>query len=184
MKLAPVLCSLILAGCASPAAFHAARPATPVSPGLPAHWAPYAPLVGTWDVVGHDGGAPVAVARFRWGPGHAYLWHSIATLEGGSEVPHLEGLLAWNGATRRLDLLFVLDLAAGTVQEQGTMSMEGDGTLVRAHVLIDAAGRKRAFRQAYRVESDDRIATSVLREADGGWVASFPGSDRLVMVRR
>lgn len=151
---------------------------------VPAHYAPYAALVGEWDVVSRPGDAPFAVARFRWGPGRSYLWHSIAMMDAGREVPHLEGLLVWNGATRKLDLLFALDLQGGSVQEQGTMSAEPDGEIVRAHVAIDGAGRREAFRQTYRVEAPGRIATSILRQSASGWVATFPGSDRMLLIRR
>lgn len=160
-----------------------AVPALAAEPPVPAHYAPYAVLAGDWDVV-NASGERFGVASFRWGPGRSYLWHSIAMVQGDREVPHLEGLLMWNGETKKLDLLFALDLRGGTVQEQGTMSVEPDGTIVRSHVAIDGTGRKSAFRQTYRVEAPGRIATAILRQSGSEWVATFPGSDRMRFVSR
>jgi hypothetical protein len=40
------------------------------------------------------------------------------------------------------------------------------------------------FRQTFRATGEKTIVTSVLRETDKGWAATFPGSDRMVMTRR
>ena len=46
------------------------------------------------------------------------------------------------------------------------------------------AGATARFRQTFQPDGPDRIKTRVLRETKDGWVATFPGSDRLVMTRR
>jgi hypothetical protein len=41
------------------------------------------------------------------------------------------------------------------------------------------------FRQTYRPDGTDKFLTSVMRETnDGSWIATFPGSEKLVMKRR
>jgi hypothetical protein len=47
-----------------------------------------------------------------------------------------------------------------------------------------ADGATARFRQTFQPDGPDRIKTRVLRETKDGWVATFPGSDRLVMTRR
>ena len=93
----------------------------------PAHYEPYAFLVGDWDVA-PQGTPPGIVARFRWGPGQSYLWHSVAMLDERGEHPHFEGMFAWNGVSRSLDMLIVVDLAGGRVLERGTLSVQPDGS--------------------------------------------------------
>ena len=115
----------------------------------------------------------------------------------GVERPHFEGLLVWNGVRHELDMLLSVDLDRGLVSESGTVGIEADGTVVREITAIYSegagplggkpAGAKGAtgrFRQTFRRESADRIATRVLRASGKGWVATFPGSERLVMTRR
>jgi len=163
---------------------------------VPRQYAPYAFLIGAWDVA-PDGGPPIGVARFRWGPNGAYIWYSQSLLEDGAERPHFEGVLVWNGVRRKLDMLLSVDLDRGLVAESGTLGIQPDGTLVREITAIysegaGAMGGKPAgpegatarFRQTFRREAPDRIATRVLRASGKGWVATFPGSDRLVMTRR
>jgi hypothetical protein len=180
-----LLAAWVLAGCATNAAFHAAPRAdvTP-APHDSKHYDPYAFLVGEWDVTPSSGGPAAAVTRFRWGPGRSYLWLSVATLAGTREEPHLEGLLMWNGATRKLDMLLALDLAGGTAQEQGTLSVEPDGLVVRDIVAIGGKGERATFRQTFRAQGRDRIATSIMRRTQTGWVPTFPNSESMVMTRR
>lgn len=164
--------------------------------GAPAHadpaknpYGPYAFLVGTWNVVPEDGGAPIGVTRFKWGPNRSYLWFSMAMLEGAKEVPHFEGLLVWNGMKKKLDMLLTVDLANGLTQEQGTLSVSEDGTVVREITMVSGepgpgAGRSARFRQTFKSTGPDRVLTNAMRETEKGWVATFPGSDRLAMTRR
>jgi hypothetical protein len=157
---------------------------------------PFEFLIGEWDVKSDADGAPMAVQRVRWGPNRSYIWYAVALLSDGREEPHLEGMLVWNGVHKNLDMLFVMDLNSGRVQEQGTMSVETDGTLVRNITVVysrgveavtgpvGSAGATAPFRQTYKQIDSDKIQTSATRQTERGWVATFPGSDRLLMIRR
>jgi hypothetical protein len=160
-------------------------------------YAPYEFLIGEWDVKSETDGTPAAVARVRWGPNRSYIWYSVALIANGQEEPHLEGMLVWNGVHKNLDMLFTIDLRSGRSQEQGTMSAAQDGSLVREITAVHSAGvpttsgktvgpegATRHFRQTYKQIGPDKIQTSVMRETDHGWVASFPGSDKMIMTRR
>ena len=80
---------------------------------------PYEFLIGEWDVKSEIEGSPIGVQRVRWGPNRSYIWYAVALLSDGREEPHLEGMLVWNGVHKNLDMLFVMDLKSGRVQEQG-----------------------------------------------------------------
>ena len=161
-------------------------------------YAPYAFLVGEWSVGPESGGAGNTIAKFRWGPGQSYLWYAVSFVADGAEHPHFEGMLVWNGVHKNLDMLISLDLQGGKVQEQGTLSVGADGAVVREitayyteGVGMIATGRPAGpgggttrFRQTFKAQGKDRILTSLLRESGNGWVATFPGSDQLVMTRR
>ena len=161
-------------------------------------YAPYAFLIGEWLVAPEAGGPAGTVVRFRWGPGHSYMWYSASLLMGGAERPHFEGILMWNGVHRNLDMLLTLDLDGGRVQEQGTVSVAADGTVIREITAYYSEGvgmittGKRTgpeggvahFRQTFKAQTADRVLTSLMRESDAGWVPTFPGSDHLAMVRR
>jgi hypothetical protein len=174
----------------------ATRAARAQSPGISVY-APYAFLIGEWDV-GPEGGPPMGVMRLRWGPNQSYIWYSMSLLDGGKEEPHFEGLLMWNGVHRNLDMLIALDLSGGRGQEQGVVRVEDDGTVVRditayysqgagapsTGAIAGPAGATARFRQTYRAEGPGRVVTTVMRETANGWIATFPGSDHLVMTRR
>ena len=162
----------------------------------PAFYAPYAFLIGEWDVAA-EGGPPFAVARFRWGPNETYIWHSMSMIAGGQERPHFEGLFVWNGIHKNLDMLMTLDLDTGRVQEQGTLSMATDSTAVRdiqatyaegagpmGGTPAGAAGATARFRQTYKALDPDHVLTVLTRETKDGWVPTFPGSGRVIMTRR
>jgi len=160
-------------------------------------YAPYAFLVGDWDIAPESGGPPVAAAELRWGPGRSYIWYVGSIVLDGKPQPHFEGMLLWNGVHKNLDMLLALDLHGGRAQEQGTVFVEKDGTVVREITALYSegvqplgqpaagpAGATARFRQTFKAAGPDRILTAVLRESPHGWVATFPGSDRLVMKRR
>ena len=167
--------------------------------GPPANgpYAPYRFLIGQWDIAPEAGGPPLARALFRWGPGQSYIWYSGSLLVNKVEMPHFEGLLVWNGVRKNLDMLLTLDLEGGRVQEQGAMSVGPDGRVVReisafysegerpiGQAVAGPGGAKARFRQTFQATGPDRILTTVMREDGNRWVATFPGSDRLVMIRR
>jgi hypothetical protein len=178
-------------------------PGAPLQAGqdteTPAPYIPYAFLIGEWDV-GIAGGKTAAVSRFRWGPTKTYIWYSGALLVEGGEQPSWEGLLVWNGVRKTLDFLLVLEPASGNlVQEQGTMHVEHDGSVVRDITAFysegnvvppnwdTAAGPEGAsaqFRHTFKLDGPERILSSVMRKTEAGWIPSFPGSDHLVMTRR
>jgi hypothetical protein len=160
-------------------------------------FAPYDYLIGEWDVKAGDDGPVAAIIRVKWGPNHAYLWYSSSLIFDGREEPHLEGMLVWNAVHKNLDMLFSMDLRTGKVQEQGTMSVEPDGTVVRNITAVYGQGARAIgmppigpegatgeFRETYKKVSPDKILTSAMRKTSNGWVATFPGSDKLIMTRR
>lgn len=185
-----LLGALVLAG-SVPAVHHeSARASGP--------YGPYEFLVGEWEI-GPEG-KPAAILRVRWGPNRSYLTYSVSVVGRDGEAPHLDGVLMWNGVTKRLDMLFMLDLSASAgVQEHGTVSVDADGTLVRDITAVYSPGVRlpprfetRAgpqgqtlrFRQTYKATGPTTAVTSIMRESDEGWVASFPGSERLEMRRK
>jgi len=170
-----------------------------VSAAAPDHdiYAPYSFLIGEWNIKSEDSDQLMAVQRVRWGPNRSYMWYSVALIAEGQEEPHLEGMLMWNGVHKNLDMLFAIDLKSGRSQEQGTLSVSKDGSLLReitavhsegvptsAGKSIGPDGATRRFRQTYKQAGPDKIETSVMRETDKGWVPSFPGSDHWIMTRR
>jgi len=160
-------------------------------------WAPYEFLIGEWNIAAESGGPPVAAARFRWGPNRSYIWYAGSLMLEGVERPHFEGLLVWNGIHRNLDMLLSMDLDGGLVQEQGTVHVEPDGTVVREITAtysegsnpiggsrVGPAGATAGFRQTFKAAGSDRVLTAALRRTGRSWTATFPGSDRLVMTRK
>ena len=147
---------------------------------------PYAvlePLVGEWDV-GPAGGPPAFVERFTWGPGRGYLWMSVALLRGAEpEHLHFEGPIIWNAATRRFDYLFAVEPGSLT-QERGEFRVEAYGSIVRDVLLTAADGTTATFRQTFKSLGDGRFESTLMRATAEGWQPTFPGSDRLAMVRR
>ena len=155
----------------------------PASAAAPEPWpsAPFEFLIGDWDV-GPEGAAPGIVLRFKWGPNKSYIWCSASMVEAGGEQPHFEGMLVWNGLRKLLDLLVALGLDGSGAQEQGTMVIDRDGTIVREVTAVSAGGAQR-FRETFRRDGD-RVITAVMRQTRKGWVPTFPGSGRLIMSRR
>lgn len=160
-------------------------------------YSPYAFLIGEWNVAAESGGPTVATALFRWGPKQSYIWYAGSLLVNGVEHPHFEGLLVWNGVRRNLDMLLSLDLEGGRIQEQGMVSIAPDGTVVRdvtayyseglrpiGQPPAGSRGATARFRQTFKAAGPDRVLTAVMREDGHRWVATFPGSDHLVMIRR
>jgi hypothetical protein len=184
-----ILISLALANLATRAAAAETPSAKP--------YAPFQFLIGEWTVSAEGGGPAMGIARFRWGPNQSYIWCSSSFFVDGTERPHFEGLLMWNGVHKNLDMLIAMDLEHGLVQETGVISVDPDGTVVReitasysegthpiGQPVVGPDGATARFRQTYRQTGADKILTRVMRQAGKEWVATFPGSDRLVMTRR
>jgi len=160
-------------------------------------YAPYAFLVGEWNLVAESGGPALGRATLRWGPERSYIWYASSFLENGKAVPHFEGLLVWNGVRKNLDMLIAMDLRGGRVQERGSVSVESDGSVLRDITATYSEGVQPLglppagpegttahFRQTFRAAGPNRVLTAALREEAGRWVPTFPGSDHLAMERR
>ena len=160
-------------------------------------YAGYESLIGEWEVTPAAGGAPVAIERFSWGPGNSYIWFAVSVAAGRGMEPHFEGMLVWNGVNRNLDMLLVLDLAGGRVQESGTFSITQEGFLrdimatysegtrpTATSAPAGPEGLRVAFRQTFERLGPDRMRTRLQRREGGTWVPTFPGSDNLIMTRR
>lgn len=149
----------------------------------PSHLDPYAPyafLIGEWDT---PGGIRQSL---RWGPRQSYIWYAVYVRPPGAaeEELHQEGLMTFNAKEKDLDFLFVHDPGSFN-QEQGTVRVDADGSIVRETTAIYADGTVTHFRQTWRRTGANTAVTSLLRQAaDGRWVANFPGSDRMEMTRR
>lgn len=179
----------------------AAALAHPTPPSAGAHaptpYAPYTPLMGEWHV-GREGQSAQLIERFVWAGGGSYIEFSAATLDGGHETPHFEGVLMWNGVRRALDMLVMLDLSpSARVLEGGTLQALPDGSFVREITAYYSEGQPRAgggvvtregarmtFRQTFTPIDANHMRTAILRETANGWVPTFPGSDAMVMTRR
>lgn len=163
----------------------------------PNQYAPYSFLIGTWNVTAESGGPTLVIERFTWGPNHSYLWFASSLIMKDAEEPHFEGMLVWDGVRKNLAMLLVVDLRQGLVSEQGTVFVESDGTVVRDIVgvysegvtpmgqpKVGPGGWKAHFRQTFKAVGTDKVLTNAMRETEQGWVATFPGSDHLMMTRR
>jgi hypothetical protein len=153
------------------------------SPGeVTGSYAPYAYLIGNWDIAVPAG--QTLRETFRWGPRQSYIFFSTLMSQGGQpESVHFEGMAVWNGATNRLDYVFVLEPGSGG-QERGEIYVQADGLIVRDVTLTDRNGRSGRFRQTFQRTGVDSAITSVMRQTATGWEPTFPGGERLVMTRR
>lgn len=146
-------------------------------------YAVFAPLIGDWDT-GPAGSSPAFVQRFSWGPNQGYVVFRTSLLDGaGAERLHFEGPIMWNGVTHRFDYLFAVEPGSMN-QEQGEIHVNDGGDIVRDVTLAGADGSSAHFRQTFRDLGQGRFETSLMRETETGWTPTFPGSDRLLMVRR
>jgi hypothetical protein len=165
----------------------------------PSVYAPYEFLIGEWELVSPGlsptHGTPVAITTFKWGTNKSYIWFSTSLPQNGKMEPHFEGMLMWNGVHKNLDMLVALDLNGGRAQEQGDFIIEPDGTVVRRITMYTSERAAKngevipaataTFRQTFKQQDANTVVTSVMRlQKDGTWVASFPGSERLLMRRR
>ena len=160
-------------------------------------FAPYAFLIGEWDI--HEEGAPpAAVHRASWSGGGTSVRLETDLLINGRQVPHYEGILVWNPVRGDFDMLLNLDPVSAKVQERGRLRVDhANRMLVREIVAtyapgvtgpdgqkIGKDGAEFIFRQTFKPLSKDRILTSMMRQTQTGWVATFPGSEDVLMTRR
>jgi hypothetical protein len=181
------------------AAISVAQHPAPALESKPSLYAPYEFLIGEWEVVSpgleKSHGTPMAITTFKWGTNQSYIWFATSLVQNGKLEPHFEGMLMWNGVHQNLDMLVALDLNGGRAQEQGDFIIEPDGTVVRRITLYSSATTAAdgkhvpagtgTFRQTFKQQDANTLITTVMRQQkDGSWVASFPGSERLIMRRR
>jgi hypothetical protein len=165
----------------------------------PSVYASYEFLIGEWEVVSPSlaqaHGTPVAITTFKWGTNKSYIWFSTSIVQNGKPEPHFEGMLMWNGVRKHLDMLVALDLNGGRAQEQGDFIIEPDGTVVRRITLYTTESTTAdgkvvpattgTFRQTFKPQDANTLVTTIMRQQkDGIWVATFPGSEKLLMRRR
>ena len=55
---------------------------------------------------------------------------------------------------------------------------------MREVAFTGADGRTGTFRQRFWKDESGAVATSLMRKTDKGWEPNFPGSEKIVMVRR
>ena len=184
----PAIAACVLTLCSGAAlaqsAPPAAQPARVEAPTMIAN--PYTAfefLLGDWYTRPTEGPDMAIHQKFEWGPNKSYIRYSTLTAERGKpEALHFEGILVWNGATRKLDYLIVSEPGSGA-QEQGTMHVEADGSIVRDVTLTRADGKISHFRQTFRSTGPNSAMTSLMRQTASGWEPNFPGSDNLPMSR-
>ncbi|WP_310469135.1 hypothetical protein [Sphingomonas sp.] len=160
-------------------------------------FAPYAFLIGEWDI--HEEGAPpAAVHRATWGVGGTSIRLETDMLVAGKPVPHYEGILVWNPRRGDFDMLINLDPVSAKVQERGRVWLDHKNrSAVRDVVasyaagvrgpdgkIVGPGGAEFVFQQRFKPVGKDRIETSMMRKTDSGWVATFPGSESILMTRR
>lgn len=160
-------------------------------------FAPYAFLIGEWDI--HEEGAPPsAVHRAMWSGGGTSIRLETDMLVNGKQVPHYEGILVWNPRRGDFDMLINLDPVGAKAQERGRVWVDHrDNSAVRDVVASYAAavrgpdgktvgpvGAEFVFQQRFKPIDKDRIETSMMRKTATGWVATFPGSESILMTRR
>jgi len=143
-------------------------------------YAPYEMLIGDWYTRLADQHA-VIHQQFKWGPGKSYIVYSTYMIaQGKPEQLHFEGMMVWNGKTKALDFLFVLQPGSGA-EEKGSVMARRDGTVVREIEMTDDDGDLEHFRQTFRRAASDKMVTSMSRQTAKGWVTDPPGE--IVMER-
>jgi hypothetical protein len=144
---------------------------------------PYRPfefLVGDW--VSQQGSSTLRQS-IRWGAQRAYMIYSTYMQQPGSaERLHFEGMMVWNGKSRKLDFLFAVE-PGSWILERGTLHAETDGTIVRDTDLISPTGVVSVFRQTFSRIDADHATTSLMAQRNGQWEPTFPGSERIEMRR-
>ncbi len=182
MRMFGPMAAILMIAAASPAVAQHGGAKTTV-PLQTAHdpYRPYQFLVGDW--ISQEGSSTLRQS-IRWGPQRAYMIYSTYMQQPGSpERLHFEGIMAWNGKTKKLDFLFAVE-PGSWIQERGTLQSEADGTIVREVELTSAEGTVSQFRQTIRQVDATNAVTSLMTRKGDAWEPNFPGSDRIEMRRR
>lgn len=137
-------------------------------------YAPYEFLIGDW--YSKIGNQNVLIhQQFKWGPGKSYITYaSYLVLPGKPEQLHFEGMMVWNGKSKALDFLFVLQPGSGA-QERGTVTAQADGTIVRDIALTASDADLDHFRQTFRKSAGGKVLTSMMELTEKGWKLDPPG---------
>lgn len=143
-------------------------------------YAPYEFLIGDW--YSKLPGTDMAIhQQFKWGPGKSYLvYASYLVPAGKAEQLHFEGMMVWNGKSKKLDFLFAVQPGSGD-QEKGTVEVQADGSIVRTVELTGADADRDQLRQIFRKLRDGKVTTSVMEQTVQGWTMNPPGE--IVMDR-
>jgi hypothetical protein len=175
--------NLLVVMLTAPVLYSTSASAQPVTPraSISNAYASFEFLIVDWKS-GSSGGVQLRQA-FRWGPGRAYILYSTYLTEAGKlERLHFEGIMVWNGRTNALDYVFAVEPGSG-VQEKGIVTVQPDGSVVRAVELTDATGKVGHFRQTFQRTGVDSAVTSLMRKTETGWEPNFPGSEKMEMKR-
>jgi hypothetical protein len=122
-------------------------------------------------------------SNVSWGTGRAYVWLSVAFMQGSVTNTCTSRPIVMNAASQRYDYLFVVE-PGSLVQEKGEIYAIDGGVIVRDVLLTAADGSTSRFRQTFRALDGSRMETSLMRQTTDGWVPTFPRSERLIMKRR
>ena len=168
--------TLFIAAAASlastPASAHPVKPSHFTETSKP--YASYEFLIGDW--YSRPAGEDMTLhQQFKWGPQKSYITYATYMVPTGqAEQLHFEGMMVWNGSSKALDFLFAVAPGSG-VEEKGTVSAAGDGTVVRDVEMTDQAGKTERFRQTFRRGENGTVVTSIRHQTAKGWETSPPG---------
>ena len=143
-------------------------------------YAPYEFLIGDWysKLAGSD---MIVHQQFKWGPGKSYIvYASYLVLPGRPEQLHFEGMMVWNGKSKALDFLFTVQPGSGA-QEQGTIAVKPDGSILRDGEMTTSDGDRDHFRQTFDKLPGGKVMTRLMEETAKGWELSPPGE--IVMAK-
>jgi hypothetical protein len=143
-------------------------------------YAPYEFLIGDWYSKLASQGV-VIHQQFKWGPDKSYITYaSYLAMPGKPEQLHFEGMMVWDGKSKGLDFLFALQPGSGA-QEKGTVTAQGDGTIVREIAMTSSDADLDHFRQTFRKAPGGKVLTSMMEKTANGWKLDPPGE--IVMER-
>lgn len=143
------------------------------------------PMVGAWSPLGLPDSLarldpPIVGHEYAWTVGGMALRIRESFRRGGGEEAQLQGLVYWDPATERVEFVAVAGHAAGQGRLfRGEYRQLQDGTIERVYDVFyrTAAdmpggahgGSRRRFRERYRFDTPDRIASTLEWFHDGAW---------------